>query len=354
MNLGHGGNVEEISRIYGINKEEIIDFSSNINPLGLCKRVKEEMLRAIDEVEKYPDITYQDLKDAISLYECTKVNNIVIGNGAGEVIFNIVRALSPKKALLLAPSFSEYADALESVNCEIKYNKYGEDFRILESFLDNINDDIDIIFICNPNNPTGVLTTREFIERALIRGMKTSTTIVVDESFLDFVENKNDYTLINLIDKYSNLIVVKSLTKFFAFPGIRIGYGVTENLGFINKINKSSPPWNVNTLAKYGAIVALREEDYIKKSIDYVEGERDFLYNKLLSFKEVLVYRPSVNYIFFRCLKDIDLREELIKFNILIRDCSNYKYLDKGYYRVAVRTRHENIELIKSLKEVLG
>lgn len=349
--MGHGGNVEEISRILGINEETIVDFSANINPLGLGDSVKREMIKAIDKIERYPDITYFNLKNAISVYENIDRENILLGNGAAEVIYNISRGIKPRKGLLIAPTFIEYRDALESVGCEIQDYILGENFNIDNGFLNEVTKGIDIIFICNPNNPTGVLTSREFLIKVAEKAKNLDITLVVDESFLDFVENKEDYSVISLTESYKNLIVVKSLTKFFAFPGIRIGYGITSNRDYIDSINKVSVSWAVNTVAGDGAIKALSETGYIKESIELVKCEREFLYSSIKEFKELDVYTPTVNFIFFKCRADRDLKHRLLKRRILIRDCNNYNGLGSGYYRVAVRTREENIQLINALKE---
>ena len=242
MNLGHGGNIEEIARTYNIKEEDIIDFSANINPVGINKNVKNAMIEALDKVERYPDITYHNLKKEISTFENIDYSNIILGNGAAEVIFNISRGLKPKKALIMAPTFGEYEDSLRSVDCNIKYHMLKEEFNLDDTLLKEINNDIDIIFICNPNNPTGVLTKKEYIKDVLEVSKKNNVTVVIDESFLDFVENKNDYSVIDLTSKYNNLIVVKSLTKVFAFPGIRIGYGITGNNDYINLINNITRP----------------------------------------------------------------------------------------------------------------
>ena len=153
------------------------------------------------------------------------ISNITLGNGAAEVIFNIVRALKPRKALLPAPTFSEYEEAIISVNGEIEYYKLKEsnDFNLDDEFINKIKDDIDIIFICNPNNPTGCLTKKEFIRKVLNKALTTNTTVVIDESFLDFVKPNELYLSNDLLIDYKNLIIVKSLTKFFAIPGARIG-----------------------------------------------------------------------------------------------------------------------------------
>lgn len=352
MNFGHGGNIEEIRRKYKLENKLLIDFSANINPLGISKKVKEDMIKALDNIERYPDITYYDLKEAISEYEGISSENLVLGNGAAEVIFNIVRGLKPKKVLLPAPTFSEYGEAIESIDGEIKYCILNNKFKLEEEFIMAIDKDIDMIFLCNPNNPTGVLTNREYIIKVLNKALTIDTIVVIDESFIDFIENKNDYSMINFCNEYKNLIVVKSLTKFFAFPGIRIGYGISGNKEIINKISKVSISWSINTVAAMGAASALKQKQYISDSINYVNKQREFLYNELSKIKKIHVFKPSVNFILFRT-SDNDLREKLLKEGIIIRSCHNYIGLENGYYRVAVRTEEENIKLIEALRKVL-
>ncbi|MGG7177037.1 threonine-phosphate decarboxylase CobD [Clostridium paraputrificum] len=352
MNLGHGGNVEEISRKYNIEEESIIDFSANINPLGLSKKVKEEMIKALEKIERYPDITYHELKAGISKYEGVKEENILLGNGAAEVIFNIVRGLKPKKVLLPAPTFSEYAEAVESINSEVINYKLGDNFTLDEEFIDLVNEDIDMIFICNPNNPTGVLTKKEYLEKLIKKSRKSNTTVVIDESFLDFIENNKEYSAIDICSEYNNLIVVKSLTKFFAFPGIRIGYGITKNVEYLEAINKVSISWSINTVAAAGAKVAMEQRDYIKETIEFVKLEKRFLFNSISEFRELMVYEGAVNFIFFKVNLDIDLRELLLREGILVRSCNNYVGLDRNFYRIAVRTREENSRLIEALRKV--
>lgn len=354
MNLGHGGNVEEISRTYGIKEDEIIDFSANINPVGISKEVKKAMIEALEKIERYPDITYYELKKAIEEYENIDMDNIILGNGAAEVIFNIVRGLKPKKALLPAPTFAEYEDALKSIGCKVNHYKLKDDFNLYLDFIEEIKEGIDIVFICNPNNPTGVLTNREYILEVIKVANKNNTTVVIDESFLDFVEEKSNFSAISLVNEYKNLIVVKSLTKFFAFPGIRVGYGIISNIDYINSINNISIPWAINTVAAAGAITALKQKDYINKTIKYVNEEKDYLYSKLSEFRCLKVYRPSVNFIFFKDIIGVNLKENLLKFGILIRSCDNYVGLDKGYYRVAVRTREENDSLVEAFTRNSG
>ena len=302
----HGGNTEEIARKYNLSSNEIIDFSANINPLGLNENIKNAMIKAIDKIIKYPDITYFDLKNSIGKFENINSENIILGNGAAEVIFNIIRALTPKKALLPAPTFSEYEEAILSVGGDIEY------FNVI-----------------------------------------TNTIVVIDESFLDFVKDNENYSSKELLDKYNNLIIVKSLTKFFAMPGARIGYGICFNNDIICKINKVMVPWSVNIMAADGIMQGLKEKSYIDNSIEYVNNEKNYLYSALKEIDCIRVFQPNVNFIMFKLLKNLDLKSELIKRKILIRSCDNYIGLNNSFYRVAVRTRKENNKLIEELKNIL-
>ncbi|EGT3616649.1 threonine-phosphate decarboxylase [Clostridium perfringens] len=353
MNLGHGGNVEELKRTYGLKEEEIIDFSANINPMGISEKVKDAMIRGLNSIERYPDITYYELKRELSNFENVDLDKIVLGNGAAEVIFNVARGIKPKKALIVAPTFSEYEDALNSVECKVNHYILKNRYSLDNEFLEEIKEDLDIIFLCNPNNPTGALLEKDFSLKILEKAKNMDITVVFDESFLDFVENNEKYSVIEYLNDFHNLIVVKSLTKLFAFPGIRLGYGLSSNPKIIEKVNSVATPWSVNTVADYAGREALKEVKYIKDSIAYVKKENEFLYNGLKAFKEITVFKGAVNFIFFKLKNELDLREELIKQGIIIRSCNNYIGLDNSYYRVAVRRREENERLLEALSKIL-
>eukprot|EP00828_Plagiopyla_frontata_P002189 TRINITY_DN1019_c0_g3_i2.p1 TRINITY_DN1019_c0_g3~~TRINITY_DN1019_c0_g3_i2.p1 ORF type:complete len:380 (-),score=49.88 TRINITY_DN1019_c0_g3_i2:421-1560(-) len=353
-NLGHGGNVKAISREKNLKYEDIIDFSANINPLGISSNVKREIIKNIDEIEKYPDISYFELKKSIGEYEDIDMQHIVLGNGAAEVLFNIVKAINPKKTLLLAPTFSEYEEAINSVNGDIDfyYLKEENKFEIKEDILENINNKINLIVICNPNNPTGVLSDRVILEKVLAKAKQSGIIVLLDESFLDFIIG--DYSMISYIKQYDNLIIVKSLTKFFALPGLRMGYAICINSKQKEKIEYISPAWNINSLAEIATKVALKDKKYINRTIEYIKEEKEFLYNELQKIKKIKVFNPSVNFIFLKLNCNLNLKEQLIKSKILIRSCSNYRGIDDRYYRVAVRTHEDNVLLVNRIKEILN
>jgi threonine-phosphate decarboxylase len=350
--LGHGGNAKEISRRNNIDYDKIIDFSANINPLGMPESVKKAIIENLSEAEKYPDITYYELKASISEFENINSNNLILGNGAADVLFNVVRGINPRNSLILAPTFSEYEEAVKAINGNIIYYELkGENqFFIQNDILNYINKDLNLLFICNPNNPTGVITEKELLLKILEKSKKNNVIVLIDESFLDFINE--DLSMIKHISEYENLIIIKSLTKFFALPGIRIGYGISGNIELIRKIESIAPAWNINIFAEIATKAGLKDEKYISESIKYISDEKDYLHRELKKINRVKVYEPSVNFILFQTLTNINLQKELLKYSILIRGCSNYNGLNESYYRVAVRSHEENSILIKSLGDI--
>lgn len=358
-NYGHGGNIKEISRNYNIKSEDIIDFSANINPLGMPNSAKECIVDNLNQIEKYPDISYFDLREDIQVYENSRLghdivsgDNIILGNGAAEVIYNVVRAVNPKKTMIMAPTFSEYEEAVTSISKEtVLYElKECDDFKLTEDILNSINNDIDMIFICNPNNPTGSLVSRELLLKIIKKASMTDSFVVIDESFLDFI--RDDFSMIIYLNEYDNLIIIKSLTKFFAIPGLRIGYGLCGNKYFSQKTATMSAAWNINIFADICARTCLKDKKYIDDSIDFMEKERIYMYNELKKVNYLKVYEPSVNFIFFKVKNEIDLKKELLNKSILIRSCSNYHSLDERYFRIAVRTHEENIKILNALNSI--
>jgi L-threonine-O-3-phosphate decarboxylase len=350
--FGHGGNAKEISRKNKIEYDKILDFSANINPLGMPTSVKKAIIEGLDEVEKYPDITYFELKCAIGEFENINKENLILGNGAAEVLFNVVRGIDPKNTLILAPTFSEYEEATKAINGTIIYYKLKEEnnFYIQENILDYINSELDLIFICNPNNPTGVITSKDLLVKILIKAKKNNVIVLIDESFLDFIEV--NLSMISYTNEYENLIIIKSLTKFFALPGIRIGYGICSNASLKEKLEKISPAWNINILAEIATKTGLKDETYIRETLKFIKSEKKYLYNELKEIKQLKVYEPSANFILLKTLIKINLKNELLKNNILIRSCSNYEGLDNSYYRIAVRNHKENSKLIENIRNV--
>lgn len=359
INEPHGADIYTAAKKSGIEKDKIIDFSSNINPLGMPDSVKEAAINSIYSSHKYPDINSRELICGISKAEGVPAEWIFPSNGAAEAIYRIVQYLKSLKSsacfngLVTAPSFSEYENALKASGAKVVYYNLMEEqnFEISDGIKDCINREIKIVFLCNPNNPTGQLTDKETMEGIIRHCKYTGTIAVIDECFLDFTENKQELSSVNLLGKYDNLVVLKAFTKIYAMPGIRLGYCMCSDKGLIGGLKSSGPPWNVSSIAQCAGIAALDEKEYVAKSIVYVKEQRNYLKEELKKLN-VKVYDSYANYILFRLRENIDLKEELLKRYILIRSCSNYKNLDESYYRIAVRTERENQLFIKAMKEL--
>lgn len=329
-----------------------VDFSVNTNPLGPQPEVLEAVRRSTAEIDRYPDIYCESLVEEISQFEQVSKSSVLCGNGAAELFFLAVLAVKPRKALLLAPAFSEYERALRVIDTEIVYYelKKEDEFKIGEDLPGYITEDTDMVFLCNPNNPTGQTTDRRMLEKIAGRCRKKGAVLVVDECFIDFLDDPWDYTMKGKMDLYPNMIIIKAFTKLFAVPGLRLGYAMSSNRRLLERMKEMIQPWNVSVPAQNGGIAAMQNcSSYIEKMRREVKKERQFLIEELKKC-ECTVYGSKANFIFFRSEKDIYYHG--LKNGYLVRDCSNYRGLEKGYYRIAVKNRQDNERLTEWLKQL--
>lgn len=341
----HGGNIYKYTGC--------TDFSANCNPFGTPKSVIAAGTESLQRVFEYPQVGYQPLRAAIAEYEQVKSRQIICGNGAAELIFSLCHALKPKQALVLAPTFAEYQQALESVDCRVHYYTLKEEnvFLVQEDFLQALTQELDLVFLCNPNNPTGMLTEKSFLYRILERCRENHIFLVVDECFQDFIEQPFAYTLKHELEQYENLFLLKAFTKRYAMAGIRLGYGLSGNPALLARMEQCVQPWNISTIAQNCGLAALKEQDYVEESRNVIFQERAFL-KKEMTRLGLKVYDSQANYIFFHGSEQ--LFEQCLQKKILIRDCSNYEGLQKGYYRIAVKLHEDNLKLIQVLEEILN
>lgn len=340
----HGGDVYQ--------HNDCIDFSANCNPLGTPKGVIDAGIKSLQQVFQYPQVGYLPLREAIGAYEGVSAKNVICGNGAAELIFTLTRAMKPKKALLLAPTFAEYEQALRSEDCEIQYYylKQSHGFAMQTDFFAHLNSELDMVFLCNPNNPTGILTERAFLQKVLELCAEKQIFLVVDECFQDFIEEPENYTLKQELSKYSNLFLLKAFTKRYAMAGIRLGYGLCSNHKLLEKMESNVQPWNISTIAQNCGIAALKETEYVSQGRQLIFQERAYLKEEMTCLG-LNVFDSKANYIFF-CGSEY-LFEKCLEKKILIRNCNNYEGLSSGYYRIAVKTHKENEAFIQVLQEIL-
>lgn len=348
VNFLHGGNIYEAEEKF---KEKIIDFSANINPLGLPSVIKKTFSKNFDKIQYYPDPWGKNIIKKIAKYWQINEKNILLGNGSSELIYLIFSTFRPKTTLIPAPSFSEYERAAKSVNSKIQFLKLKEK----QGFNFNLEQGkkADIFFICNPNNPTGNLILRNLRESEKL----TNKLLVADEAFMDFLPNQKEYTLIWRAVKKRKIAVLRSFTKFFALPGLRIGY-IVAHKEVIDKLRRYQSPWSINFMSQIAAEMILDNKEYISKTYEIIAKERSFLWEELGKIKDLKLYPTAVNFLLIKIEKlgvtSEFLKQNFIKKGILIRDCSNFRNLNDKYIRVAVRTRKENLRFLAVLKELLG
>lgn len=354
----HGGNIRRASEQYGLPAQQWLDFSANINPFGLAPSVKTALFAHIDDVINYPDPEAVLCKQAIGTYYNLPVEELVLGNGAVELIHLLTQMLRPRKALIPAPTFSEYERAVRGTEGEIIYFplRAEEDFRLdTDAFISSLPT-VNMCFICNPNNPVGNVIQRNDLQKIVTAAADCGVWVIIDESFVDFLPQAEEITCRKMVADYQNLIVVHSLTKFFAIPGLRLGFGVMPR-DVARSLEFAKDPWNVNVLAQAAAVAALQDKTYISKTLKTIRDEKDFLFYELNKIAGITAFRPAVNFVFFRLhhpqYSVAALADAAARKGILIRDCSSYAGLAEGYIRVAVKQRADNLRLLQVLRELL-
>jgi threonine-phosphate decarboxylase len=355
----HGGEVWEVATKTGRRKEEILDFSSSINPLGPSEKALEAIKSNLEDIPSYPDSDSCVLREAIaSRFNGISKDNVIAGNGSTELIYLFAETFIQKGdvALIPAPTFGEYERAVRKVGEEPKHIKLNPDFRVDPAVFARELSGAKIVFLCNPNNPTSVLMPPENLATIVERALEDNAFVFLDEDFLEFVEEEEKFSLIGKMKRYPNLFVLRSFTKIFGLTGLRIGYGIASE-EVINSLMNAKIPWNVNCLAQAAAIAALGDEDHLKKTRELIKDEKVFLMRELKQIKAFKTYPADANFIFIDIRQSgytaAQLKEKLLSYGVLIRDCSSFRGLDEYYIRVAVKTRRENERLLEIIKTVV-
>ncbi|MGI9953224.1 threonine-phosphate decarboxylase CobD [Moorellaceae bacterium AZ2] len=355
----HGGNWPEMQQKYGWSPEEILDFSANINPLGPPAGVLACLAANLEAVRRYPDPANGQLKEALALYLQVPPEALLIGNGATEIIYSLCFLLRPRAVLVAEPTFAEYRRAARAAGARVLSLplQAGDGFRLDGAAYCRHLAQADMAFLCNPNNPVGNLIEQRDLEGILWESRKQGTWLVVDESFLDFVGEGPRLSLCQAALRTPNLVVLRSLTKFFALPGLRLGYAVASP-SLVSHLEERRDPWAVNILAQMAGAEALKDEEYVLRTRRWLEEERRYLYQGLASLPGSKPYPPEANFV----LVDIGrtgwssgrLTEACARRKILLRDCASFPGLGDGHIRVAVKGREANDVLLAVLRELLS
>ena len=374
MSKIHGGNIFQFAHEQRIEPYEVVDFSANINPLGPSQRGLDALNAQLRYISHYPDATNDDVLNAIADTYGMDKHQIIVGNGAAELLYAICRLPGYTGAFVPAPGFSEYKEALEASKIPVRdifYRPREDDngkpyfevpYLALETFAAELKgqDGRIIVFLGNPNNPDGTLLDKDHIRTVASMLKDANSLLVIDESFIDFVGNDplqdNEHSIRSLVNEFDNIIVVHSFTKFYAVPGLRIG-AAFANKTLITQLQQYIPSWSVNTLAQAYTKAALNDVDYIKLTKQELNEERAFMYNALDALEGVTVYPPSANFIFFQVNQEgitaNYINEELKKYNMIVRNCDSYVGLTNHWVRIAIKDHETNIKLVDKLTDIL-
>jgi threonine-phosphate decarboxylase len=359
LNKTHGGDIYEVARQQGIDPARIIDFSASINPLGLSPRAKKKILKeGLAALLHYPDTHCRELRRALADYHSIPEENLLPGAGSTEFIYSLPQVLKLESILLVTPAFSEYENALEIQNrdCRIHFFETREEdgFELnVEGLLLALTQGYDALYLCNPNDPTGILAEKKDLLRVLAQAEREKVWFILDEAFIDFIPGES---LLREAAHSSRLIIPRSLTNFFALPGLRAGY-LVSNSGMIDKFSRVKEPWKLNALAQIAAVESLQDKVYTDRTLAFIREERENLTLGLQAIPGFIPYPGSANYLLIQLhpslnLEAAELRDRLIPRGILIRDCRSFHHLGPHFFRVAVRSRRENQALLKALRRV--
>lgn len=349
MDLIHGGDIVGYRERYG---RAPLDFSASLNPFGVPPGVLEAVRRAAGEAAPYPDPLSRELTAALASRLGVAKEQVFLGNGAADVVYRFALAAKNRVALIPVPTFAEYERALRVVGCDVRFHflRPENGFRMGEDVLDSITSEVDTVFLCQPNNPTGVAIEPELLAAILERCRRTETMLFLDECFCDFMENPERYSLLSSIEAYRNLFILGSFTKLYGMAGIRLGYGVCGDVGLAARLHAAGQPWAVSNLAQAAGLAALAADDYVARSLPVLRTERDRL-AAALAERGFDVIGDAANYVFFRAA-DSALDRKLMEQGVLIRNCGNFSGLEGGYFRVAVRLERENEQLLRAMDSI--
>lgn len=350
MKLVHGGDWAGYRAEFG---RDALDFSANVSPLGLPHGVAAAISAALPTADRYPDPLCRELRAALAAAEGVPIEHILCGSGAADLIFRLVLAVQPRRALLPAPTFAEYAAALDMVGCTVDRFLLDEanDFAVTEDFVQAVTEETDMVFLCQPNNPTGQVTPPALVERLISRCADCGAVLVVDECFLDFLPDRDALTAKRFLNDAPKLVILKAFTKLYAMAGVRLGYALCSDTALLASMQAAGQPWAVSGLAQAAGLAALQESAYAEEVRALIEAERPRLSAGLRALG-LYVIEGRANYLLFRA--PADFGEKLRQHGAVVRSCGNYPGLDDGWYRTAVRTAEENTKLLAIMKEVLA
>ena len=355
----HGSDIEKISACYHIKKEAIVNFAGNVNPLGLPASVKEAVATHADLFSSYPDREYLSLRNVLSNYCDVPADYILPGNGSSELIALLSEARAPKHPLILGPTYSEYSRELTFSGSTQDYYHLQEtsDFRPdLEDLFHTLSDGYDFLIICNPNNPTSSAIFRDELKELLAFCKRKNIFVMIDETYVEFAPDISAITAVPLTKQFSNLMVLRGVSKFYAAPGMRFGYGITGNSEFLKTMREKQIPWSLNSLGAFAGEMLFQDHDYYQQTRNLILSERQKMYETIKKLPTFKIYPAYANFLLVKILKDgvtsFDVFERCIQKGLMIRDCSSFQCLEGEYVRFCIQMPEENQRLLDLLQTI--
>jgi len=341
--ITHGGQALAFARERQVHPRDVLDFSANINPLGPAPSALAAIRKSLDVLDLYPDEMSSRLTSALSKHLQISAENILPGNGATELLHFWLRTIRPRTATLIVPTFSEYRRGLEGIGATVETIQLHQHdhFR-----LPSITAETDAVIVTNPDNPTGAFTPPEEMIEWVAR-QRPTTHVFIDEAFIEFTAQPS---LVRYIDRFPYLWVLRSMTKFFAMPGLRLGYLAGSGIPTLTDYRE---PWQVNTLAEAAGVASLEDTAYQEKTMQLIQRERLWLWKQLRALQTVRAFPTAANFFFAACENDAQFDRLIATLrgqNMLVRDCRGVEGLEGAAFRFAIRTRAENTKLLGHLR----
>ena len=346
--------------VFTLQTYSVGERARDFRPLGeLSEAVRQKLCDHLDVICRYPDRAYTSLRQTIGTYCGANPAHIVVGNGSTELISLLISQRAPKKALVLGPTYSEYARELSLVGGSMEYYhlREADDFVLdIDDFLSHVTGEVDMVILCNPNNPTSSAIPREDMERIIAQCQKQSVFVMIDETYVEFAPDVQAVSAVSLVPSYDNFMVIRGVSKFFAAPGLRFGYGITSNQTFLSALLTHQNPWSLNSIGAFAGEEMLKDTDYIQRTRALVSKERAKMLARLAESSTYKTYPAYANFILARIQKEgvtsFDVFEKTIHQKLMIRDCSSFQELEGEYIRFCVMDPADNDRLMDCLLDV--
>ena len=353
----HGSDTAAVAAFYHVPVDEIVCFGANVNPLGLSEKLKEDLSAHLDLLSSYPDRNYTALKKVIAGYCQILPEHVIVGNGSTELISLLIQTRKPQKTLVLGPTYSEYGRKLDLIGSSVHTYllKEADQFHLdIDDFCAEIKKGYELVILCNPNNPTSSALRASEVQTILDCCRETGSFLMIDETYVEFAPDIDAISSMSLIESYDNLMILRGVSKFYAAPGLRLGYGATSNRQFLQDLLLMQNPWSLNSLGAYAGEKMLQDQEYIRKTRDLILSEREKMCTQISRIDGLTVYPAYANFVLVKIEKEgvtsADVFEFLIKQGLMVRDCSSFQELGGEYFRFCIMAPEDNKRLLQGIQ----